>query len=220
MKRKRHLWISVSMIALGLVGLLGLSFARTLGNPFGIRTAGYYGGGLGWPSMMGEWRQGGVQALTTADANRATKSSLVNATVDKANNSITYRGKSIRIVLIVGAMDGSNTGPAEKFIVAGLINPTLQVPKGSQVTLELINDDTDMPHGVEVSAVGPPYAAMMMMQGRVYPDTYIAPIPEAASGRFPMSQTTFMAAETGTFYYLCQYPGHASEGMYGKLVIA
>ena len=219
MNRKRHLWISGSMIALGLVGLLGLSFARTLGNPFGIRTAGYYGGGFGWPSRMGEWGQGGVQSLTMADANRAAKSSLANATVDKANNSVIYRGKSIRIVLIGGAMDGSNTGPAEKFVVAGLINPTLQVPKGSQVTLELINEDTDMPHGVEVSATGPPYAAMTMMQG-VYPDAYIAPIPEATSGRFPMSQTTFTADETGTFYYLCQYPGHASEGMYGKLVVA
>jgi uncharacterized cupredoxin-like copper-binding protein len=30
----------------------------------------------------------------------------------------------------------------------------------------------------------------------------------------------FIAARAGTYYYLCQVPGHAQMGMYGELVLA
>ncbi len=228
--RKRHLWIPVSMIAVGLVGLLGLSLNRAFDKPwfvpggthggYGPRMGPYDGNGLGWPGMMGAWDPGNVQSLSSVDATHAMESSLANAIVDKVNNRVTYRGQSIRLVVLGGAMDGTSAGPAEKFVVAGLVNPTLNVPKGSRITLELINEDTDMPHGIEVSAIGPPYATMSMMQGGVYSGSFIAPMNEASSGEFPMASTTFTADKSGTFYYLCQYPGHAAEGMYGKLVVS
>ena len=147
------------------------------------------------------------------------QSSLQNATVDKTDNTITYSGKTVKIVVFGGAMDNSKSGAAEKFVIGGLVNPTLQISKGAQVTLELINEDTNMPHGIEVTDVHPPYWFMSMMQGGIYPGTFIPPIPEANSDSYAEASTTFTASQTGTFQYICEYPGHAAEGMYGEIIV-
>ncbi len=227
MKKSRHIWIASSMIT---VGLLGVTMSRTfdrsgpgvwsVNNGYWGMMGGYFQNGSGGPGMMGQWGRGNVETLTSANAIQRMKSSLQHAEVDKANNSITYQGTFIRIVVLGGAMGDSNMGPAEKFVVGGLVNPTLHVPQGSRVTLELINEDMDMPHGVEVSAAEPPYGTMPMMQGAIYPGSFIPPIAEADQNSFPAATTTFAANRAGTFYYLCEYPGHAAKGMYGKIVIA
>jgi rusticyanin len=182
----------------------------------GSTGSGAWSGAMG--SMMGGFsRQGSM--LTMNQANSDMESSLAHATVDKVNNSITYTGHSVRIVVFGGAMGDNKTGPAEKFVIGGLVNPTLHVSKGANVTFELVNEDTDMAHGIEVSTAGPPYGYMSMMQGGIYPGSVIAPIPEADGNNVSMATTSFTTAQSGTFYYLCQYPGHASKGMYGKIII-
>lgn len=162
---------------------------------------------------------GQVNTVSASSANTAMQSSLKNAKVDTTNNTITYSGKTIKIVAFGGAMDDSTTGPKEKFVIGGLTNPTLQVPKGAKVTLELINEDTDMPHGIEITDAQPPYYYMSMMQGGIYPGSWIPPIPAASGNTYPTLSTTFTADQAGTFYYICEYPGHATEGMYGELVV-
>ena len=182
----------------------------------GSTGAGAWSGAMG--SMMGGFsRQGTV--LTMNQANRDMESSLAHETVDKVNNSITYTGDSVRIVVFGGAMSDNKTGPAEKFVIGGLVNPTLHVSRGANVTFELVNEDTDMAHGIEVSTAGPPYGYMSMMQGGIYPGSVIAPLPEADGSNVSMATNSFTASQSGTFYYLCQYPGHAAEGMYGKIII-
>ncbi|QSO52838.1 plastocyanin [Alicyclobacillus curvatus] len=190
---------------------------------------GQYGGGGAstesgaWSGAMGSMMGGGVSRqgteLTMSQANHDMESSLARATVDKANNSITYTGDSVRIVVFGGAMSDNKTGPAEKFVIGGLVNPTLHVSKGANVTFELVNEDSDMAHGLEVSTAGPPYGYMSMMQGGIYSGSVVAPIPEADGNNVSMATTSFTASQSGTFYYLCQYPGHAAKGMYGKIII-
>ncbi len=227
---KKVLWI-LPVLAIGMaIGSLTLSnvfasntpFAAQLSNSANTATpsgTGFTGmmGGMG--SMMGNATDQ-FRTLTKDEANRDMESSLTNATVDKENNSITYSGKSDHIVIFGGAMDDDTAGPAEKFVIDGLVNPTLHVQKGANISLEFINEDTDMPHGIEVSTASPPYGYMSMMEGGIYASSIIAPIPESNNNNFPMASTSFTAAELGTYYYLCQYPGHAAEGMYGKMVIS
>ncbi len=193
---------------------------------FGGMMGGYFGGDGGsqndwYNSMVSVMDQydGPVQTMKAADADAAMQASLQNATVDKTNNTITYAGKTVKIVAFGGAMDNSTSGPAEKFVIGGLVNPTLQISKGAKVTLELINEDTDMPHGIEVTDAQPPYWYMTMMQGGIYPGTFIPPIPEASSDSYPAASTTFTANQTGAFEYICEYPGHAAEGMYGRIIV-
>ena len=196
------------------------------GNGYGGMMNGFFGGSGGnqtnWAnSMITAMDQygGGTQTIKAADASKAVTDSLQNAIVNKAKNTITYTGKTVKIVALGGAMDNSQSGPAEKFIIGGLTNPTLQIAKGAKVTLEFINEDTDMPHGIEVTNAQPPYGYMSMMQGGIYPGSFIPPIPEASSNSYPVANAIFTANRTGTYYYICEYPGHAAEGMYGQIVI-
>lgn len=176
----------------------------------------------GWANAMGSMMGnflGQIKTLKPTDANRDMQSSLQNATINKANNSIIYSGQSIKIVVFGGAMGDSNSGPDEKFVIGGLVNPTLHIQKGARVTFELINEDTGMPHGIEVTSAQPPYEYMSMMQGTIYPGTFIPPIPAASKDAYPVDTSSFTASQSGTFHYICEYPGHASKGMYGKIIV-
>jgi len=188
-------------------------FAGGYGMMGGQGTNGY-GGGYG---MMGGQGFGNNNPLDVKDETSAAKdmaTSLTNATVDKSTNTITYTGTNVKIVMLGGPEEADG-----KFVIAGLINATLRIPKEANVTMELINEDKGMPHGVEITNAQPPYAYMLMMQGAVYPDSVINPIPEAATKQYPSAQVTFKAGYAGEFCYICQYPGHAAKGMFGKIII-
>jgi len=179
-----------------------------------------WNGGMGAAStsMMGRYSIE-AETSTITKANRDMSTSLTHATVNKTNNTNTYSGDNVRIVIFGGAMDDDTAGPAEKFVIGGLVNPTLHVQQGAKVNFEFVNEDTDMPHGIEVSSAQPPYRYMTMMTGGIYPGSVIAPIPEASGNSLSVASATFSVSQPGTFYYLCQYPGHAAEGMYGKIVV-
>lgn len=152
--------------------------------------------------------------LSEDKVNEEVKNSLANVKIDNGTNSVTYSEDNIKIVLLASAKQAD-----DKFLVDGLVNPTVYIPKNSTVTLELINEDEDVPHAFEITSAAPPYANMSMMQGGVYPGSFIDPIPYAASGKFYAASTSFTAKYDGEFYYICQYPGHASQGMYGKIIV-
>lgn len=176
-----------------------------------------YNGNNSGGMMRGNGSQNGatnIASLNEETANNHMEDSLKNATVDKKNNTITFRGKDVNIVLL-----GSPKIADDKFFIGGLINPMLQVPKNAKISLEMINEDDGMSHGVEITNAIPAYNYMPMMGGGVYPDTFITPLPEATKDKYPTSATTFISSQEGTFYYICQYPGHAAKGMYGKFII-
>jgi len=185
----------------GGYGMMGGQGANGNGGGYGMMGGGYNNN-----------NQSTVKDNNSADSDM--KASLVNATVDKTTNTITYTGTSVKIVML-----GGPTNADEKYVISGLINPTLRIPQGANVTMEIINEDEGMSHGVEITTATPPYAYMNMMQGGIYPGAFIQPIPEAASNQYPVSQASFTASQAGEFYYLCQYPGHAEKGMYGKIII-
>jgi rusticyanin len=193
------------------------------GNNYGSnrRNKNYYGYGMmgGYGGMMGgNWGSGINQyannALSEDEVNKDMEDSLKNATVDKQKNTVSYSGEDIKIVVLGGPKQAD-----EKFIIGGLINPTVYIPKNSNITLEFINEDEGMYHNVAITNAAPPYAYMNMMQGQIYPGSYTGMLPPAANDQFYSDSTTFNASYAGEFYYLCQYPGHAAKGMYGKIIV-
>lgn len=164
--------------------------------------------------MMGGNGTTALSYLNEDTANKLMENSLKGATVDKKNNTITFSGKDITIVMFGGPETADG-----KFVIGGLINPTIQVPKSATISLEMVNEDEGMPHGVEITNAAPPYAYMPMMQGGIYDNSFVSPLPAASNDNYPAAVTTFTTDANGTFHYICQYLGHASKGMYGKFII-
>jgi rusticyanin len=182
-------------------------------NSYGYGMMGGAGGMMG-----GNWGSDGNQytnnTLNKDEANKNMENSLKNAAIDKVRNTITYSGSDINVVVLGGPEQADG-----KFVIGGLINPTVYIPKNSNVTLRFINEDEGMYHNIAITNSTPPYGYMSMMQGQIYPGGYTRMLPPAANGKFYSESTTFNANYTGEFYYICQYPGHAAKGMYGKIIV-
>lgn len=139
--------------------------------------------------------------------------------VDPANNQIRYTTQDVTLVA-VGAPPGRE---GEYWQVDGRVNPTVIVPAGARMIVEVINGDPDMPHGWLLTTNAPPYGRMPMMGGMyggmgMY--AVVAPLPATQGGSaWPMSTLNFVAPPAGTYYYICQVQDHAQEGMWGKLIV-
>ncbi|QAT41318.1 MULTISPECIES: sulfocyanin-like copper-binding protein [unclassified Clostridium] len=231
MKSSKLLWSSLIALSLLLCAsyIIPKSYYRTNAaakvvnnNSSNLNTANNYsrrGNESYGYGMMGRNRgynsSSYLQGLISEDkVNEEIKNSTANAKIDKQSNSITYSGNSINIVLLASGKQAD-----DKFEAAGLINPTIYIPRDSTVTLELINEDEDVSHALEITSAAPPYGYMSMMQGEVYPGSFINPIPSAANGKLYSASVSFTASHDGSFYYICQYPGHAAQGMYGKIIV-
>lgn len=246
MKSTKFLWLGVIVLVLlffatYLIPNFYLSrnevSQKNNGNNYGNNNNYYYGSGWGsgygmmgsYGGMMGGYgRYGGMmgrsfgynsnqysnEGLTEDNVNSDAQESLKNAAIDKDKNSITYSGNDIKIVIL-----GSPTQEDKKFVIDGLVNPTVYIPKNANVALELVNEDEDVPHAVEITNAAPPYAYMTMMQGEIYPGSFVGNIPPSSNGKFYAASTSFIASYEGEFYYICQYPSHAAEGMYGKIIV-
>ncbi len=198
---KRNIFL-VSFVVLALLG--GFIISQFLTNNESYRFTG---------PMMGQ-ANNSFSYISETDAEKLMKTSLAQAKIDKVNNTITYQTKNIEIVMYGGPEEADG-----KFVIKHLINPTIRIPKGANVKLTFINADEGMPHGIEITSSTPPYSYMSMMNGGIYLDAFITPIPEYNGNKMPIASTSFTANNNGDYYYICQYPGHAANGMYGKFII-
>ncbi len=136
--------------------------------------------------------------------------------INKSDNSIEFYGQSVSIPIIASP---KNAADMYAFGVYGLINPTIIVRKDAKITIRFVNEDDDMYHNIAVVNSRPPYPYMSMMIGEAFADSFVSPVPEASNNKYPIISNSFTASRTGTFYYICQIMGHASNGMYGKLMV-
>jgi len=109
------------------------------------------------------------------------------------------------------------------FVIAGLIDPTLYVPKGATINVTVVNLDNDMYHDFVVSTIAPPYS-YMTMQGMMWGASgflYMMPVlspANYATGWAPIYSYSIIVPNGANLWYLCTYPGHAQGGMYGEIV--
>ncbi len=137
--------------------------------------------------------------------------------IDRTTNTIEFYGSKILINVIASPENGS----MYSFGVYGLVNPTIKVRKDALVTIQLINADDDMYHGLVITEGAPPYPYMgtMMFDRPVFFNSYIQPLSYERNGEYRGASAVFIASVSGTFYYICQVIGHASKGMYGKFIV-
>ncbi len=134
-----------------------------------------------------------------------------------------FRGQAVTIDLIAVQPHY----PDMSFELANRVNPPIVVSAGVRVTLNLLNMDygPGMDHGVVLIAARPPYPALGVE--RLKPRlAMLDPIParseaSLADSRYAQASVRFTTPSVpGTYYYACQWPGHA-EGyhMYGKFEV-
>lgn len=196
--KKKPFILGVLFIVLLIIGYLIFAFLNK--------------GGI-FPSLMVRMLNQNTQTISSSNETKQMNASLKDTVINKKDNTIRFNNDNVKIVLLGGPEEADG-----KFVVGDLINPTIYVPKHARVTFELINADQGMPHGFEITTVRPPYAQMPMMQGGVLKGAFIRPIPAAHNNQYPVKQTSFQVNQAGQYYYICQYPGHAADGMYGKII--
>ena len=215
MSRRRHAAILAAVFLTAAI-VLGAALAQR-----GMMNGGYASGarnGYGYGMMGGGATQG--QPMTWSAAQQAIQNSAPGATVNTTDNSLTFTGTRIHLN-VIAVQPGK---PDTTFEIGGLVDPTLHIPRGANVTLTLINMDygRDMPHGLVLTRQAPPYPYMgtgMMSGGNGIPPLAARTTDNLQSATYTSGTLQFTATTPGTYYYLCQVPGHAQHGMYGKIVI-
>ena len=153
---------------------------------------------------------GTVRAIQAADF-ASLNASATPGTAGISNNSLWFHGASANLVIYMSPPDHDMT-----FIIQGMVDPAIHVQAGSHLTLTVVNLDGDMYHNWALSRTGPPYTSMPMMgPGSVMSTAMLSP----ASGGTYWSQATSFTAASGSYWYLCEYAGHAASGMYGSFAV-
>lgn len=141
-------------------------------------------------------------------------------------DKVIFSGDRITIPVVAVAPNVSDT----TFEIHSRVNPTLLVPAGARLRFELVNNDADMPHTLDVTRAAPPYAHVPAnipltppKNPRSVPGLFAATgIIPARDDRHPPLSTRFtdwFQLAPGTYYYVCAMPGHARHGMDGKLIV-
>ncbi len=195
-----------------------------------------------------------VQAVPIEAAIDAMRRPPSNVKVFQGNDTILFAGTQ-NIAILVLSMGGDRarnlTGMQlpgyaadNVFVIYGLIDPTLVVPRGSDVRIVMVNLDEDAYHNVVLTSLAPPYSSMPMqgmmwtngtswypgmmgggMMGGRSGSIFAMMTPTLPPADYGRGQASYYATSfsldlaSGTYWYLCTYPGHAQMGMYGKLVL-
>jgi rusticyanin len=136
------------------------------------------------------------------------------ASVDRCADRITVTARAV--TLVIEASPAAN--PDMTFRIAGLVNPAVVVPAGTQVTVEFINADSDEAHGWVVTSETPPFP-FRAQTGPAIPGAAAAVIGDPTPAGHGALMVTFTAGQAGTYQYICPMPGHAQMGMHGAFVV-
>jgi len=141
-----------------------------------------------------------------------------NLIIYKNNNTIIYNTTNVFILIEGGPM---NAPSMYSFEIYGLFNPTIIVPNGSKITIMFVNIDTDQHHNVAITRYLPQETGMMgsMMLPLAFPGASCPILPPLTNQTHYFSFFSFIANEIGNFYYVCEVPGHAENGMYGYFIV-
>ncbi len=193
-----------------------------------IVSASYYwnnSGGLG-SQVSGSFSQSQLSAInvTSPDVNVSDSASII------------YVNCSADLPVMMGPMKAPSK---YSFEILGVINPTLFITLGSQVNFTVVNVDTDSYHNFVISLQGSPYYYMggmmngyngnfsgfgSMMNGYYQSNgSYgymMGYLPPQSSGHYSYTNVSYVFSSAGTYWYLCSYPGHASNGMYGEITVS
>jgi rusticyanin len=184
--------------------------------PAAMMSTGVMGGGTDPGKVMGALFAGAPgPRVGTAQATALGTQVPAGAQVSKAANTITFTTMNVTLAVLA-----SPSMPAESFRIAGMTNPAISVPAGARVTIELVNADADMAHGLVVTASGATASWMPMMTARpVFAGSALWFLGNLTSAGMHEGTLAFTATAPGAYHYLCPVPGHAQKGMAGTFTV-
>lgn len=171
-----------------------------------------------------------IRTITVHDAESAGRTAGGGA-VTVENNTISFSSQSVSIMpLSFMAGDARNfTGmspPAyakdDVFVIGNMIDPTIVLRPGTVLSVTLVNLDSDMSHNFAIMSKGPPYPYMAMqemMYGGMVATMPVLPNYDESGGIAYEYGYSVTLSQPGTYWYACTYPGHAQDGMYGKIIV-
>ncbi len=193
----------------------------------GAGAPGWMSGGSLPNTMMGEGSDPGTimgSLFANAPGPRLSASQAIGlgesvpsgAVAEVSAHRLTFSGKSVSFTVLA-----SPSMPQENFEIAGMVDPAVVVPQGAQVTIQFVNADTDMAHGLVVTAnTGAASSSMPMMAAApAFSGAALWFLGDATSAGMHTGTLSFTATTAGTYEYLCPVPGHAEEGMAGSFVV-
>lgn len=204
-KRRQWLIVAAAVAVVAAVGVSSIVYAFAHGSPPPVAWQGTYANGQGpMGSMMGGWAyidKGQLDSIA------------VSQPVSMVNGTLTYGGGSVKILVLMGPMTEGQS--MYSFVIDNITNPTLVFPRGTEVTMVVVNVDTDAYHGLALTGLSPPYAYYFMPMMSSFASTRLMP-PHSAG--FVAQQISFTV--DGNMYYVCPTPGHAQSGMYGQIRVS
>jgi rusticyanin len=155
--------------------------------------------------------------VSAAQAAQAGSQVPAGATLDRAANTITFTGTSVRLTVLASPAGG----PDETFRIAGLTDPAITVPAGAEVSIEVINADPDTAHGLVITAGGNTTSSMPMLTARpAFPGSAVWFLGNPTTAGMHAATLDFTASTAGSYRYLCPVPGHAQKGMTGTFTVS
>ena len=179
--------------------------------------SGMMGTGTDPGKLMGRlWADAPGPRVTPAQAVRAGNQIPAGAQIGTAARTITFTTSTAHVAAVASPAGG----PDETFRIAGMVDPTITVQPGAQVSIEVINADPDTAHGLVISS-GPARSPWMpMMTGRpAFTGSALWFLGNPTAAGMHTGTLTFTASTPGTYHYLCPVPGHAQKGMTGLFTV-
>ena len=154
--------------------------------------------------------------VTPAQAARAGNQIPPGAHIDQAARTITFTTGSVHLAAVASPAGG----PDETFRIAGMVNPTIAVPAGAQVSIQVINADPDTAHGLVITKGQGQSSWMPMMTSRpAFTNSALWFLGNPTTAGMHAGTLAFTAATPGTYRYLCPVPRHAQKGMTGTFAV-
>jgi hypothetical protein len=106
------------------------------------------------------------------------------------------------------------------FGIAGMSDPTVVIPAGATVHLELVNDDAASAHGLVVAPEGAASSwAPMANTAPAFRGASVWFLGDATRATSHIASTSFRASAPGSYVYLDPVPGNAKAGMAGVMLV-
>jgi hypothetical protein len=136
------------------------------------------------------------------------------ASVGRASGTITFTGRDVTLTVLA-----SPSTSAGAFRIAGMTDPAITVPAGAHISIQLINADTAMAHGLVITA-GADRSQMPMMNGvPAFTGSALWFLGKPTISGMHAGAITFTATTPGSYQYLCPVPGSARDGMSGTFTV-
>jgi rusticyanin len=216
----KYVWIGLA-VGLFFAGL-GMSYAIFISthNPYAMMGNPAIGGEYGQPFKTIEIKNVSAPSQLSADAQ-----------VSRDTNTVTFSSQNVSIVpLSMSADDAKNMTKSsppsyakdDVFVIGNMIDPTLVIKSGTNLGVTSINLDEDMAHNFVIMTTIPPYS-YIPMHGMMYSSIIammpILPNDDTKDGYAYEQSYQVTLSQPGTYWYVCTYPGHAEQGMYGKIIV-